>query len=46
MLQNDEETQENTVKEKPAHNGNRVKRSYRNAKIHNLSERVRNFKMS
>lgn len=41
MLQNDEETQENIVKEKPVREGNRVKRSYRNAKVHNLSERVR-----
>lgn len=47
LSDNDEETPENMVKEKPAREGNnRVKRSYRNAKVHNLSERKRRDKIN
>lgn len=47
MLQNEEETSENMLKVKPAREGNRIKRSYKNAKSHTLTERVRNiFKIS
>nr|AFK46721.1 unknown [Medicago truncatula] len=46
LSDNDEETQENIVKEKPVRERNRVKRSYRNAKVHNLSERKRRDKIN
>lgn len=47
MLQDEEETSENMMKEKPAREGNRVRRSHKNAKSLTLTKRVRNiFKIS
>ncbi|WJX85241.1 hypothetical protein P8452_67727 [Trifolium repens] len=43
---NEEEKQENMIQGKLAREGNRVKRSYRNAKVHNLSERKRRDKIN
>ncbi|XP_058738427.1 transcription factor PIF3-like [Vicia villosa] len=42
----EEETSENMLKEKPAREGKRVKRSYKNAKSHNLTQRKRRDKIN
>ncbi|GAU11364.1 hypothetical protein TSUD_343550 [Trifolium subterraneum] len=43
---NEEENQENMIKGKLSREGNRAKRSCRNAKVHNLSERKRRDKIN
>ncbi|PNY17234.1 transcription factor PIF3-like protein [Trifolium pratense] len=43
---NEDEKSENMIKEKVAREGNRIKKSYRNAKVHNLSERKRRDKIN
>ncbi|KAL5060782.1 hypothetical protein RYX36_032386 [Vicia faba] len=42
----EEETSENMLKEKRAHKGNRIKRSYKKAKCHNLTEKKRRDKIN
>ncbi|CAL5194910.1 unnamed protein product [Lathyrus oleraceus] len=43
---NEEETSENMLKAKPAREGNRIKRSYKSAKSHTLTERKRRDKIN